>query len=70
MRASRIFAAISAAVLLQFYAVTTPISINTNVHAEEVSDSIHLPEWVPQNYQAAYQFFNLHGGTYIQDGLL
>ncbi|MGB4090347.1 MAG: dockerin type I repeat-containing protein [Ruminococcus flavefaciens] len=70
MRASRIFAAISAAILLQFYAVTTPISINTNVHAEEVSDSIHLPEWVPQNYQAAYQFFNLHGGTYIQDGLL
>lgn len=70
MRASRIFAAISATVLLQFYAFTTPISINTNVHAEEVSDSIQLPEWVPQNYQAAYQFFNLHGGTYIQDGLL
>ena len=70
MRASRIAAAISAAVLLPFYTFITPININTNVHAEEVSDSIQLPGWVPQSYQAACQFFNLHGGTYIQDGLL
>ena len=70
MRASRIAAAISAAVLLPFYTFITPKSVNTNVHAEEVSDSIQLPGWVPQSYQAACQFFNLHGGTYIQDGLL
>ncbi|WP_296618058.1 dockerin type I repeat-containing protein [Ruminococcus sp.] len=70
MRISRIFTAFTTAVLLLFCSCKIPADTFPTVHAEEVSDSIELPEWVPQSDHAAYQFFTLHGGTYIQDNLL
>ena len=69
MKASKLAASFTAAALLLCSGIT-PHDICPAVHAEEASDSIQLPEWVPQNRNAAYQFYNLHGGTYIQDGLL
>ena len=70
MRVSRIFTAFATAVLLLFCLGKIPTNFFPAVHAEEVSDSIQLLDWVPQSDNAAFQFFNLHGGTYIQDGLL
>ncbi len=70
MRVPRIFAAFASAFLLLFCSGKIPADIFPAVHAEEVSDSIQIPEWVPKSDNAAYQFFNLHGGTFIQDGLL
>ena len=70
MRVSRIFAAFFAAAALMFWPVGIPADVFPAVHAEETSESIELPEWVPKSYGDALQFFNLHGGTYIQDGLL
>ena len=70
MRVPRIFAAFASAFLLLFCSDKIPADTFPTVHAEEVSDSIELPEWVPQSDHAAYQFFTLHGGTYIQDDLL
>ena len=70
MRVSHIFTEFAAAVLLLFCSGKIPADIFPAVHAEEASDSIQIPEWVPKSDNAAYQFFNLHGGTYIQDGLL
>ena len=70
MRVSRFITALSAAVLLQICPGLMSASIKSTASAADISDNIQLTEWIPQSYNAAYRFFNLHGGTYIQDGLL
>lgn len=69
MKSSHIVSALSAAALLLCSGIFST-NICSAVHAKEDPYSIELPEWVPQSKDDAYQFSNLHGGTYIQDGLL
>lgn len=70
MRLSRIVAAFTAAALVLFCSDRITADICPAVRAEVSSDSMQLPEWVPDSYGNTLHFFNLHGGTYIQDGLL
>ncbi|MBO4876984.1 MAG: dockerin type I repeat-containing protein [Ruminococcus sp.] len=70
MRAPRTAAALAASLLLLLCSDRIPADISPVVYAEDTAVSTELPEWVPDSCNAALQFFNLHGGTYIQDGLL
>lgn len=70
MRTSRTAAAFAASLLLLICSDRIPADILPAVYAEDTTAGTQLPEWVPDSCNAALQFFYLHGGTYIQDGLL
>ncbi len=69
MKTLRITAALAASALL-LTSEASPVFLPTAVYAEETASGTPLPEWVPDSYNTALRFFNLHGGTFIQDGLL
>lgn len=70
MRARSIIAASAASALLLTCSDIIPADPAPVVYAEETPESTALPDWVPDSHNAALRFFNLHGGTYIEDGLL
>jgi len=70
MRARSILAAFAASALLLTCSDIITADLSPAVYAEEIPESTALPDWVPDDQNDALRFFNLHGCTYIQDGLL
>ncbi len=69
---NRIIALLSAMTMLgtlNVAAVPSFVSAEEAVTAVQ-TDVTALPEWVPQNYTEAIDFYNKHGKTYIADGFI
>lgn len=63
-KSKRIIALLSAITMLgTLNAVTLPDVVSAQENAT-------MPEWVPQNYTEAMEFYNKHGKTYIKDGFI
>ena len=70
MKVSRAISAIAAASVLLLFSGKLTADVSSTVYAEDISEISQFSESVPDSYSSALQFFNRHGGTFIQDGLL